>query len=150
MDKPNAISKILSSNDAGATGGHQSGILIPKGGGVLDFFPDLGCKEKNPRVILHFEDQSGKDWRLSFIYYNNKFFDENGTRNEYRLTGMTSFFKQNGLKPGDTVTLIHRIDDTYAIEYTRETGLPVRTMVAADGVEKKRLTLGGDWKVINY
>ena len=34
-----SISKILSANDIGATGGHQAGILIPKDPRILGFFP---------------------------------------------------------------------------------------------------------------
>ena len=41
-NRPKAITKTLSLNDSGETGGHQAGICVPKGGDVLIFFPDLG------------------------------------------------------------------------------------------------------------
>ena len=48
-------------------------------------------------------DDTGAEWTFSFIYYNNRFFG--GTRNEYRLTGMTEFFRRFNLKAGDRVIL---------------------------------------------
>lgn len=147
-NKPKAITKVLSMNDSGETGGHQAGILVPKGGDVLKFFPDLGNDEKNPRVSLYFTDSSGKEWKFNFIYYNNKFFDEKGTRNEYRLTGMTAFFRENGLKAGDTITLIHKDDGTELIEYKRNTQPNLKVISNEDGKERKRLVLGSNWRVI--
>ena len=44
MSKPTAITKILSMNDTGETGGHQAGILVPKGGDVLRFFNNIGYR----------------------------------------------------------------------------------------------------------
>lgn len=148
-DRPKAITKTLSMNDTGETGGHQAGICVPKSGEVLKFFPDLGNEEKNPRVSLHFVDQAGKEWKFNFIYYNNKFFDKKGTRNEYRLTGMTAFFRENSLKAGDDITLTHNDDDTYSIRYTRQNGTNIRVITTSDGSVKKRLVLGSDWKIIN-
>jgi len=94
--KPAIISKLLSQNDAGQTGGHQAGILIPKSGGILDFFPVLNINEKNPRIQIVFTDETDRKWEFNFIYYNSKLFG--GTRNEYRLTGMTFYIHQNNLK----------------------------------------------------
>lgn len=147
--KPKAITKTLSLNDSGETGGHQAGICVPKGGDILKFFPDLGNEEKNPRVSLYFTDSSGKDWKFNFIYYNNKFFEPKGTRNEYRLTGMTAFLRENGLKAGDEIILIHNDDDTYNINYRRANVLGARLVTTAEGKQKKRLSLGSDWKVID-
>lgn len=148
-DKPRAITKTLSLNDSGETGGHQAGICVPKGGEVLRFFPDLENEQKNPRVSLYFTDDCGKEWKFNFIYYNNKFFDSKGTRNEYRLTGMTAFFRENGLKAGDEITLIHSEDDTYQIQYRRQVNAAVTVIKTEDGKERKRLKLGSDWKVID-
>lgn len=147
--KPKAITKTLSMNDSGETGGHQAGILVPKTGDVLDFFPDLGNDEKNPRAVLYFTDSAGKEWKFTFIYYNNRFFDPKGTRNEYRLTGMTAYFRENGLKAGDDITLIHNDDDTYSIQYRRQKSAIVKIISSNDGKEKKRLVIGSGWKVID-
>ena len=148
MSRPAAITKVLSMNDTGETGGHQAGILVPKGGDVLRFFPDLGNEEKNPRTSMYFRDESGKTWKLNFIYYNNRFFDEKGTRNEYRLTGMTAFFKQNSLKAGDSITLMHLPDGTDEIRYKRNSSPNIKVTMTENGQVKKRLVLSTDWKVI--
>ena len=149
-DRPAAITKTLSMNDTGETGGHQAGICVPKGGEVLRFFPDLGNTEKNPRVAMYFRDEAGKTWKLNFIYYNNRFFDEHGTRNEYRLTGMTAFFRENALKAGDTITLIHLPDGTDEIRYKRSTAPIIKINTTENGQVRKRLVVGSDWKVIDY
>ncbi|AIQ38568.1 hypothetical protein R50345_30520 [Paenibacillus sp. FSL R5-0345] len=139
-DKPNAISKVLSPNDTGETGGHQAGMLIPKVDGVLSFFPTLGSATKNPRYRLNFLDDIGQVWKFNFIYYNNRFFG--GTRNEYRLTGMTSFIKQNNLKAGDSIILKGNTEeDQLEIHYERYNNI--------DEAEDDIIHLGSSWKVIN-
>ena len=149
-NRPSAITKVLSMNDTGETGGHQAGILVPKGSEVLSFFPDWGNDEKNPRVSLYFFDEAGQRWKFNFIYYNNRFFDPNGTRNEYRLTGMTAFFRENGLKAGDTITLIHGEDGEEHIQYKRNSGTGVQETTTTEGKVIKKLKLGTNWKVIDY
>jgi len=101
--QPTAIIKELSANDIGETGGHQAGILVPKEPRILAFFPRLDGKEMNPRHHLVFHDENGHQWEFAFIYYNNRFFG--GTRNEYRLTRMTPYIRQSGLKSGDRIIL---------------------------------------------
>ncbi len=98
-----AIEKVLTANDTGETGGHQAGICVPKASNILSFFPVLNAKLKNPREVLDIIDDSGRVWAFVFIYYNNRFFG--GTRNEYRLTGMTAFFRDFNLKAGDKIML---------------------------------------------
>ena len=89
---PRTIRKTLSANDAGETGGHQAGILIPRDRRILTFFPQLNTSELNPRTHITFEDAAGTPWEFAFIYYNNRRFG--GTRNEYRLTRMTRYIRQ--------------------------------------------------------
>lgn len=137
--RPKSISKTLSSNDTGETGGHQAGILIPKGGEVLEFFPVLNDEEKNPRTYLYFIDDVNKRWKFNFIYYNNKFFG--GTRNEYRLTGMTAYIRQNDLKTGDTIILSRDDNDILYIRCERQ-------HQASNSMPK--LVISGTWKVVNY
>jgi len=107
------IAKVLSANDVGTTGSHQAGMLIPKNPDLLSFFPTLDAAIKNPRVPLPFKDKSGNSWELVFIYYNNHFFG--GTRNEYRLTCMTKYIRQEGLKRGDSVLLHREANGAYSI-----------------------------------
>jgi hypothetical protein len=141
-----SISKQLSKNDSGETGGHQAGMLIPKREEILDFFPKLDSSQKNPRVTLYFTDKSGKIWKMNFIYYNNRFFG--GTRNEYRLTGMTAYFRESNLKARDEVTLT-RSNNQLSIDYKRA-NISETKEVMDDGKEKTVLVLGGGWKVIDY
>ena len=134
-----AVEKELSGNDTGETGTHQAGILIPKGGDIMEFFPSLPRNVKNPRAVIDLADETGKVWSFNFIYYNNKFFG--GTRNEYRLTGMTEFIRAFNLKTGDTI-ILERVTDRYArIRYRR------KTAAAAGGV----LKLGqSGWRVVDF
>lgn len=138
VERPKAIRKQLSRNDTGETGGHQAGILVPREPLVLNFFPSLDAKEYNPRHSLVFRDESGKKWTFSFIYYNNKFFG--GTRNEYRLTCMTPFFRAHNLRCGDTLILSRDTDNRFKISIER----------LNEPDNEDRLTLGTTWKVIEF
>ena len=130
------ISKTLSANDLGLTGGHQSGILVPKR--LLDqvsFFPTLSAREKNPRVKLSFQVRNSADSLfLNFIYYNSKFFG--GTRNEYRLTGLGPYLRKIGASPGDII----KVSESHGKLFLEH---EVRDNSAAP----KRLSLTGEWAV---
>jgi hypothetical protein len=96
--------KRLSDNDVGLTHSHQAGFLIPKLFVREGLFEKMTDEELNPRVRLKFKDLTdGTDIYLSYIFYNNKFF--NGTRHEYRLTGLTRWIRNHGLKSGDTIQI---------------------------------------------
>jgi len=100
--------KRLSDNDVGLTNSHQAGFLIPKLFVKEGLFEAMSDEVLNPRARLKFRDLSdGTDLYLTYIYYNNKFFE--GTRHEYRLTGLTRWIKNHGLKSGDTIQ-ISRLD----------------------------------------
>jgi len=99
-----SFAKVLSANDTGATGGHQAGILVPKGdAALLAFFPKLDAGVQNPDAWVEAEDDKGRVWKLRYIYYNNKFHAEKGTRNEYRLTHLTKYLRDAGAKVGDSL-----------------------------------------------
>ena len=133
------ITKTLSANDVGETGGHQAGILVPKDREILSFFPALNPDEKNPRVTLVFREGDGiTRWDFNFIYYNNRLFG--GTRNEYRLTCMTKYLRARNACVGDLVVLSRDSDGRLTVELKR-TKLPALTH---DDV----LVLSGGWKVI--
>jgi hypothetical protein len=131
----NAIEKTLSKNDTGETGGHQAGILVPKDPEILGFFPQLEASIKNPRVPLDLLDDTGREWTFMFIYYNNRFFD--GTRNEYRVTGMTAYLREFNLKAGDKVIL------------RRESPRVLRITFKRAGAKPGVLKLSATWKVID-
>lgn len=130
------ISKLLSLNDTGESGAHQAGILVPKEQEILSFFPKLDKDTKNPREDLLFQDESGYQWKFTFIYYNNKFYG--GTRNEFRLTGMTRFFRENNLKAGDELFLSSEEKGVMSISYKKQTKVDVMDPIR----------LKGTWKVI--
>lgn len=146
--RPKSISKLLSSNDTGETGGHQAGILVPKEEEILNFFPMLDKSTKNPRVPLRFKDHEGEIWKFNFIYYNNKYFG--GTRNEFRLTGMTKFIRSNNLKTGDTIILNYINSCEYYIEYQRKMGKSEVEEVVQDSNRSNKIMLSHTWKVIKY
>ncbi len=137
---PRSIRKTLSANDAGETGGHQAGILIPKDPRILSFFPRLHARERNPRAHILFEDAAGQRWEFAFIYYNNRQFG--GTRNEYRLTRMTRYIKEAGLASGDEIILQRDEHGHYSIEH--EIAGP-----ASPASGNSVLTLGGGWRIID-
>jgi hypothetical protein len=132
------ISKLLSANDTGDTGGHQAGILVPKEREILSFFPQLDARQQNPRCLLNFMDESGRFWEFAFIYYNNRFFG--GTRNEFRLTRMTKYIREASLVPGDEVILSRDDRDRYLVGYRRQ-AQPARTASGA-------LKLGTGWRIV--
>ena len=138
------ISKVLTANDSGESGGHQAGILVPKEERFLSFFPPLERTEYNPRVVLRFEDQQGQFWKFSFIYYNNRFFG--GTRNEYRLTHMTKFIRQSGLVAGDEILMHRHENGEYGISYKRAQ----RSLTSRDDAGRLTIRLGAGWKVVNF
>lgn len=134
------ISKVLSANDTGDTGGHQAGILVPREPDILAFFPKLNSNTYNPRCLLHFMDESGRFWDFAFIYYNNRLFG--GTRNEYRLTRMTKYIREANLVPGDEVILSMDERNRYLVAYKRKNQLE-RTAAGA-------LKLGSGWRIVQF
>lgn len=143
MDQNYEISKILSKNDTGENKSHQAGILIPKNPPeILKFFPELDKSKKNPRIVLFFIDDYGREWKFNYIYYNNKLFK--GTRNEYRLTGMTNYIQTYGLKEGNEIFLRKNNKKSYFISsIQKEMSAPAETEVCTI------LKLGTIWKVIS-
>ena len=137
---PRIVQKTLSANDAGETGGHQAGILIPKDQSLLSFFPQLNESELNPRSHIEFTDATDTLWEFAFIYYNNIRFG--GTRNEYRLTRMTRYIRENGLASGDHIVLLRDQNSSYSIrhEYAKST-TPLTPHAA--------LSLSSGWSVID-
>jgi hypothetical protein len=131
-----AITKDLSRNDTGETGGHQAGMLIPRDPQILSFFPRLDPRDYNPRHQLTFRDHLGTKWVFSFIYYNNKFFG--GTRNEYRLTCMTPFMRAHNLRAGDKLTLSRDEENRFHVVYHRHN----------EPASDDRLKVGTSWRIV--
>lgn len=103
--RTNAIGKILSPNDVGETGAHQVGIYISKDPRVLGFFPALDPSGVDPSVMLNFIwAHNGTQYSFRFVYYNGKLTGRS-TRDEYRLTQMTDFMRDSGMRSGDMLVL---------------------------------------------
>ena len=139
---PLTIRKTLSPNDAGETGTHQAGILIPKDRRILTFFPRLRSDKLNPRAHIVFEDPAGQLWEFAFIYYNNIRFG--GTRNEYRLTRMTNYIRQAGMSSGDEIVLHRDTEGRYSIEHNYAGNVDL-----SSEDEASVLRLGGGWRIID-
>jgi hypothetical protein len=98
-----SFSKTLSANDTGLTGGHQAGILVPKGDpNLLAFFPRLDPALQNPDTWIVVTDEHGEERQLRYIYYNKKLHGA-GTRDEYRITHLTKYLRDAGAHPGDAL-----------------------------------------------
>ena len=124
MSERVVIEKILTANDTGATGSHQSGIAVPKS--LIAYFPQLDMRQKNPETYIEVQapNQTRHLWR--YIYYNNKLHDPNGTRNEYRLARVASFLAQfPTVRPGDILQIT--FEDDYHGKATIVTGTPYPT-----------------------
>lgn len=74
-----AFTKFITANDAGVTGGHQSGFYLHKNSYPL-YFDRPGEKGSNKDVIVKIKWHDDFETESRFIYYGT------GTRNEYRLT----------------------------------------------------------------
>lgn len=117
-----SFSKTLSANDVGATGGHQGGILVPKSETeLLAFLPHLDPTVKNPDAWIVCKDEGGAVRRFRFVYYNNKLHDPAGTRNEYRITYMTGYFREMRARERDTFQISRNegSDSSYSIRIVR-------------------------------
>jgi hypothetical protein len=132
------ITKVLSANDTGATGGHQAGIFVPKDQRILGYFPKLDPGRRNPRIHLTFVDDEHRRWEFAFIHYNNRLFG--GTRNEYRLTRMTRYIREYELEAGDELVFAKDTDAVRRISFRRARSAEPD----ATGV----LRLGSGWRVI--
>lgn len=79
MNARHAFCKFFSANDTGETGGHQSGIYIPKSA-VPILFDSPGIKGENKSSWVKIKWQNDFTTDARFIYYGQ------GSRNEYRIT----------------------------------------------------------------
>jgi hypothetical protein len=144
------IAKRLSANDLGETGGHQAGILVPKEKTVLDFFPRLDSTVKNPRMVLTVRELPfGSQWTFNYIYYNTKLLGA-GTRNEFRLTGMTAFLRSLNAKVGDELRFSRDENLSYTVRLVRggQSANSGNSDLPSDSASDEVLTLSAGWRVI--
>lgn len=110
----NGVRKLISRNDLNLTGGHQSGIVVPKA--AVHLFPQLQKQKRNPRLNLVIEDQDGRRSEAVYTHYNNKVISE-GTRDEYRLTRMGDWFSANKPRAGDWVVFLPHAEDVQPVHH---------------------------------
>jgi hypothetical protein len=127
--------KPLTANDTGETGGHQAGVHIPKAQtDLIALLPLLDPAQKNPDAWLQMVDDTGETWSFRYVYYNNRQHDHGGTRDEYRITHMTKFFRAVGATEGDVLILTGSPGKlTYSVSVRKqeapkgkEVGAPIR------------------------
>jgi hypothetical protein len=139
--------KTLSSNDVGATGAHQGGVLIPRVSSILNFFPPLNTAEVNPRETVEFIDvQSGAVWTFNYIYYNGVLTGAS-SRNEYRLTGMTAYLRDNDVVTGDQIELSRSVSGTRYISHVPQ-GPASAIGPSSPSEDPDVIVLSGTWKTI--
>lgn len=136
------VTKKLRENDLGLTKSHQAGFHIPKSIVNLRFFPELSPSELNPRVRLRITSTQGElDFYANYIHYNNKVLGL-GTRDEYRLTGLTGYIRAQGLRIDDEIILTRISDYEFAIEANKQertpTHLTSESWTALYGAEGQR------------
>lgn len=140
--------KTLSANDVGTTGGHMGGILVPKGDGeLLAFLPRLDPSVLNPSAWIDCQTPDGNTLRLRFVYYNNRMHAPNGTRNEYRITYLTKFLRDDNAKEGDAFEIAR--DDK---EENYRIRVIAREQVAEDRKEEDgpvRIKLTSGWRRVH-
>lgn len=144
------VEKVLTKNDTAETGGHQAGIAIPKTGPFLQFFPALELRVFNPDTWITCIDPSGVQWKMRFIYYNGKTFTpRKSSRNEYRLSHMTSYFKECGASSGDIVVFEATSDPKiFKIDVKNSESKPLEILESdTENLQPKVIELRG-WKAV--
>lgn len=135
------IQKILSRNDVGLTGSHQSGIVLPKKIANSGYFPTLGAI-KNPFEILEFTDlDRGLRLRLRFVHYNSKHYG--GRKDEFQLTGLTGYFRLVGAQP-EGVLKLKIVAGSRVISYE------MSEVTSNFDSDAEFLKLSDEWKIINF
>ena len=135
--------KTLSANDVGATGSHQAGVHIPRLDTMLSYFPALPMHELNPRAAVDFQDvMSGRVWTFEYIYYNGRL-TGSSSRNEYRLTRMTDYLREQRAAAGDKLELSRSVDGTRFISH--HPAPPVGSATAT--ADPDLVVLSGTWKI---
>lgn len=133
--------KTLTRNDIGATGSHQAGILIPKDARVLELFPQLNPQRANPRAaVIVLEVGNQTRWVFNFIYYNNR--KRGGTRDEYRLTGMTQYLREINAQEGDALAFTKDCAGVLWVALERKDKPPTSST--------GRLVLNRGWKIESH
>jgi hypothetical protein len=84
------------------------------------FFHDLSKEIVNDFLTLNFDDplENGSTINASFVYHNDKFSRENGTRDEYRIYLNREIAKHDlHFQPNDIIALVKLGDDKLELQH---------------------------------
>lgn len=143
--------KTLSRNDTGETRSHQSGISIPKEIAQSAIFPQLGIETMNPRIEVLFYDEDDIAYKFQYIYYNDVFFriDKKRGHNEFRITCVKDFIRNNCIKAGDKIWLGIDANGVRRIGFDK-IRQKENNSCEVNVSEEVTLILKGGWKYIKY
>ena len=118
--------KKLGAQELGYRKGKQvTGQYIYVSKDVISFFPKLSQTILNDSVHLKIRTEfSSSSVEASYIWHNNRFFNEKGTRNEYRIYLNRSIATDDyHFQPNDIIVLskIKNCINTYKLEHIRTT-----------------------------
>lgn len=135
MEYKEQLFKVLSRNDTGETGGHQSGISIPKMVARSSIFPHMSTEILNQRRDITFIDEGGRKWELQYIYYNDKYHGKPAGKchDEFRLTYTNAYIREHNIKSGDQIWFAIGEDGKRYIGYLRAGQKPIQTYKEEDG-----------------
>ena len=104
-----SISKTLSRTDAGESKTHQSGILIGVNDGRRLFPAPFG--ESKGGDAFECRDHTGRVWNLKFFH--------RAKPSESRITPLSQYIREYGIRSGDSVTICRpaKDGDPYTIEF---------------------------------
>ena len=113
--------KVLTKNDCGVTGAHQSGLHISKREhSLLAVLPMLDSLSKNPDTELQCFDEKLGSFAFRFVHYNNRHHSQKGTRDEFRITRISRYLRLADAVPGDIFHISRRNSDSnYDIGITK-------------------------------
>lgn len=101
-----AFTKFITANDAGVTGGHQSGFHLHQNSWPL-YFDKAGVKGENRKKTVKILWHKDFETESVFTYYGKK------TRNEYRLTRFGRGFPLLNTESVGNLLVLCKVDDEY-------------------------------------
>ncbi|WKZ31252.1 MAG: type II restriction endonuclease [Candidatus Dojkabacteria bacterium] len=122
-----AFSKFITSNDAGVTGGHQSGFHLHKNSYPL-FFETQGVKGENSEKFAKIKWQGDFETDSRFIYYGV------GTRDEYRLTRFGKGFPFLTEESVGNLLILTKQTDEYYEAFVLSSDDEIETFFSAFGI----------------
>lgn len=127
-----SLTKYITANDVGATGGHQAGFHIHKTSWPL-FFAQEGVKGENKDKFITIKWQDDFETDSRFIYYGR------GTRNEYRLTRFGRNFPFLHDENIGDLLIISKISDKYFKAFVLQTDDDIEEFLSALNISNEEI-----------